>query len=448
MIRPIKAESGYVLPCVLFVSAVITTLCYLIISYFFVYQAQSAKAINNINLDLACLSAINKILNDLDTLENGDYDFAFDSINVRVALKQRGLYYEAQITARNKLDSTSVRYTIGRKPSTLFQNAFVMSHPEPRISVTGGTSITGNAAFRRYNVQTGTIYGVEQQRGNYLNGDIRNTDDIPRHPFDDSIFKNIFAGYSNVLIPDTVIGNDFFITQESIGEEFKDKKRIHVLGDMVIDVSQEKSDVGSDREYYIEGSLKITENTNYKQSSMFYSRKGIEIQGNSNIWNAVFITDSSLQVFNGTIMRDVQMIARDTIGIYGAKLLFPATVISYGDNPDENNRIIEVQNSMVNGTLMLINAMPDTIQIGGTIVIDEQSKVQGFVYSANSVEIRGDLIGCVYTYSTRYYHEPTVYINWLVGMQIDRPALDRYFILPIGIRDAGPYTILTEQWSY
>jgi len=192
---------------------------------------------------------------------------------------------------------------------------------------------------------------------------------------DDSIFKNIFTFHSDALIPDTVIGNDFLITQDSIGEEFEDKKRIHVLGNMVIDVSQGQNKVSSDREYYIEGRLKITENSIYNQFSMFYSRKGIEIQGSSNIRNAVFITDSTLHVLDGTIMRDVQMIARDTIRINGATLLFPATVISYRNKEEANPQIIEVQNSVVNGSLLMITSLPDTIQTGGNIIIDEQSKI-------------------------------------------------------------------------
>lgn len=156
MIKSIKGESGYVLPSVLFISTVVTTLCYLLISYLFVYQTQSIKSVNKTKLDLACISALNKVLNDQHTLEYGYYEFLFDSVYTRVNVTQRGAFYEAEITARNHLDSSSVRYTIGRKPSGLFRNAFVMSHPEPRISVTGGTSITGNAALRGNNIQKGT----------------------------------------------------------------------------------------------------------------------------------------------------------------------------------------------------------------------------------------------------------------------------------------------------
>jgi len=107
-----------------------------------------------------------------------------------------------------------------------------------------------------------------------------------------------------------------------------------------------------------------------------------------------------------------------------------------------------VQNSVVNGSLLMITSLPDTLQTGGNIIIDEQSKMQGIIYSANSVEIRGDVTGCVYTYVTRYYHEPTIYINWLVGLRINRPALDRQFILPVGIKESGPYKIMREQWLF
>jgi len=51
------------------------------------------------------MSALNKVLNDQHTLEYGYYEFLFDSVYTRVNVTQRGAYYEAQVTARNHLDS-------------------------------------------------------------------------------------------------------------------------------------------------------------------------------------------------------------------------------------------------------------------------------------------------------------------------------------------------------
>jgi hypothetical protein len=448
MIKEYTSEAGYVLPSVLFISVVITALSYIVLSILSAYNVQSIHYINKTKLDLACISAMQHILASHDTIPPGSHTIYIDSIRTNIHIKRRGLYYNAQVLAKNHIDSSRVEYTIGRRPSGIYTNAFIMSHPNPRVSVAGQTSINGDIAMVRHDIQVGHLYGVPSQEEYFLRGDINVTGDIPRFIINNAVFDSVFSFKPVLTIPDTIIyGNlgNGDINQIHVTGHIG---TIHVHGDLILNTVPRGERNPMYREYYAEGRILFTEKTHYDYPALLFSRKEIEIQSNSSVKNAILISDSTIHVHKHSYLRGVQLIARSGIVIDEAILEYPSDIVNYDNKPREHPQSIAITNSIVNGSVLLVSAHPDTMRPGGSITIDEYSEVQGIVYSSEGVEIAGSIYGCVYTHTTQYYREPTMYINWLVGMRINRRALDSHYTLPSAIAEAGLYIILRERWLY
>lgn len=82
------------------------------------------------------------------------------------------------------------------------------------------------------------------------------------------------------------------------------------------------------------------------------------------------------------------------------------------------------------------------------IKIDDQSKVQGLVYSENNLELYGDVTGTIYTYNFWYYIEPTEYFNWLINVKVNRNELDSWFLLPTVFDIQAKYKIIKAECVY
>jgi hypothetical protein len=448
MIKSIESNQGYALPSVLFISVVITTLCYVIIGFITVYHNQTSGIINKTKLDLACISTMHLLMSQPGSLRQGMRTIEISSLHTVAEIKQRGLYYEVEIISRDHIDSSSVRYTVGLAPSGLLWNAFVLSHPGSGLTVTGETNITGDVALQRHGIQRGVIYGEKHPRQDFMNGNVNIVNTIPRYIFDESMLENVFIFLPDHTDPDTVIYGDVLYKQMSTPREGRKDNVIHIHGDMIVDALQENESTKSYNEFFIEGTLVITENSVLMQPAIYYAREGIEIRSGAAVKNAIFISDSTIWIHRNSILEGIQVISKAGITIEGAILLYPAAVVSYDKNVRKEGSKIEIRNSVINGSVVMINTSPDEISGGGLISIDEYSKVHGFIYSTENTEIRGKITGCVYTYSTRYYYEPTLYINWLVNAQINRNALDKQFLFPVGIIETGSYGVVREQWLY
>jgi hypothetical protein len=456
----VKDDSGYALPFILMVSFVVTTLLVSLLTIVYFTNLQAVKQIEKKKIDLACYSALQKLLSGDLAAENLN-NLPINNVNMTANTRMYGLFDEVTITGKTKNDSSSVTYILGDKVSYPFDNALIISHPDLGTTVAGVTRITGNIVAEKNSFEKGNIFGIRNSNENYLDGKINIDQNLKTKFYDDSLLLNILYKQPAENVFST--NNNFTLTNKSL--HFLDSlQSLNINGNLIIqDSAAIISTVNAKNaiSIFVHGNTLISPGIFLDFPINIYSDSSVVIGGGSSLKNCIVSSRGSIEINKGCYFEGCQFFSLKNIEVIQSKLEYPSILAIYVNTYKSSSYkdVIELDSSTVNGSLLLVCAQTGLSQNKSKIEIDDSSRVQGLVYSENYVNISGKISGIIYTNAFWFYKDPSEYINWIVNLNLNRQQLNQWFLLPAGFKNTaslseGPErsfsnaNILRQDWIY
>ncbi|MBL1215602.1 MAG: hypothetical protein HND52_19705 [Ignavibacteriae bacterium] len=443
-------ESGYVLSSVLIVGVLLTSFLMSLFVIIIAVQNSALKRLNKKRIDLACQSAIQKIISEdrTESFIKENLFFKFDSITVEANCIQKGLFQEIHVTGKYKGDSSQVIYLLGGKPSEPFSNALIQSRGNLRSTVAGNTFINGSILATSKKFSVGRITGLGRTTMPFYKGTITSLDSILSQPLTDSSYIRLYDFESHHSKITTSL--DYYLLNEpNYSNRDKEVNEINVY-ELELDGKINSQEYSPAYRIFVKGITKINEAANSNIDLEIFSDSTVTIEEYVNLENCIIVSMDKIYINKNSSFRNVQFFSKKGITIDGCEFFYPSIISVNGElnesTRDTSNLIIT--NSIINGMLILTSNVIGLDANKSKISVDKKSLVHGIIYSENYLELHGKLNGTAYTYNTYYYKKPTEYINWLVNISIDRSKLDKYFLLPLGFKQNLKLKILGAEWLH
>lgn len=444
-----KFNEGYALPSVLLVSLLVMTLLLSILSIIYFTDRGTSRLIEKQKLKLACYSSVQMALADSVLLFSDSSNIRTENFDVLLKTRQYGFWREVIASSKGIIDSVKLRYLIGIQSTenSYFDNAIVISRPNLRASVAGNTKIVGDILGTSDQIIISNIFGEPPIKKDYHTGVKKIDNKIKSQLMPDSLFNTIAAVFDNTH-SEIIIENQYELNQDEL-DIFEPVVVYSALNDLTINgtINSKETD-----EILLKtiGVLTIQENTSVKYPALLYSDSLIIIESNCNLQNIILHSKGPIIIHEGSTFKNVQIFSEDSIYIDGAQFDYPSIICLSVDDTiaEKKNKAIILENSIVNGSILLMTNTSGLSSNRTKIRIDKKSKVQGLIYSENNVELYGEVFGTVFTFNFWYYKEPTEYINWLINVNVNREKLNKWFLLPAVFQNICEYQILKEEWIY
>ncbi|MBZ0181137.1 MAG: hypothetical protein K8F60_01645 [Melioribacteraceae bacterium] len=431
VLQLIKSNSGYSLPTVLIIVFLIITILYGFTSILYFRNKVSIHYLKKLELKTKIFQYIDEYLYagiDSNGVSKNEY-----SHNLKM-----------EVEAKNLKDSLKNITIFGIKPPNIFENALIITRPNFRGTVTGNTKIEGNILVTKKRIKLGNIYGINSGSVDYLRGEILEEDSLSMRMIDFDLVNPISV--ENYLVDEIKINSTkriVFDKGKQIPEKLKVSSDIELSSTTLLESNL--------RNFYYESDGKIIIKKGFQSNSFVHlvSNDSIIIEENSNISNFVMKAKKSIIINSNSIFKNVEVFSENRIVIKDSQFNYPSTIILFSDIQDSSklNSRIEINNSTVNGSLILVSTIIGLPINESKIFIDESSKVHGIVYSENNCEIRGEIFGSVFTYNLVYEEDGNKYLNWLVNLKIDRTKLDANFLIPTIFKNDLEYFVINSFWE-
>lgn len=444
----LKQEEGYILPYLLVAFLLITTTLALTVNLFYFYNKYEIKKINKKKLELACSSAIQQFISQNRGKIKADYTLIIDSTEVNLACRQKGLYLQVSAFAKNRLDSTLVTYLLAERISQPFENAVVISRSSLNAVVAGKTKVVGDIVGSSNNYKMENLPGVGKASGKWIEGKTKIDEMIPQRLYADSLFLNVVSQKNKIESSRIKTYNGSITLDSNTFKHYDPLKCFYVKGDVTINgkLLDEKRRA---QQIFVEGRTRIESNTKTNIELEIYCDSTIIISPGCEIKNLLLYSKSNLIISRDVSCKNVQFFSERGIECDKVVMNYPSTLCVYINSKDAAKQTskIEIKDSRINGSILLLTTEPGTNSNKSKILIKE-STVQGIVYSENNTELYGSVFGTVYTNCFLFYKKPTEYYNWLVDFNINRKKLDGLYLQPLGFTAVPKLAILREKWEF
>ncbi len=439
-------EKGYILASTLMISLVVTSLMFSIFLVVFLNNYVTQKKIGKKKVDLANMSGLQQMISNPDELSEGLTEFEIDSIEVLSNINLRGLFYEIEVFTTKNGDSSRCQYLIANNTNDHLNNAFTISRPDFRGVVAGKTGIKGNMQTTNDRITFGSIPGITGGNNNYLQGDLLTNEDIPQKLVNEETFTSVF-NLKEIDNSQVINVNGPINLDRSYISELRSNV-LNISGDLIVSDTLLTSASFEDLFVSVSGSVLFEESTVSKINLSIVSDGRAEINTGCKVENILLSTTDTIKINPNSQFFNCQLYSKKSILIDNCLFEYPSTIGLYVDCSEESNfrNTIDLQSTVVNGTIMLVSSVTGLSGNKSKILIDKGSRIQGFVYSENNLELYGPVYGSLYTYNVLYHKKPTDYINWLVDLEIDRKKLDENFLIPVCFNVSRDYEILDRKW--
>ncbi len=401
-----KYIQGFSLPATLVIMLIVVGLIFSVYFSFFFWNKFAIRNLQREQLSLDCYSAAQEIL------ANGFSQQTIESLGetnqVTITKKKWGLFNTYTICAKGIHDSVSSMFITASKCENLFEPALTISKENFRGSLTGNNYINGDIKVTRNRFSWGQIGKVRTVKKEYLIGQI-------------VIDKNIKPKLINNLVIEG-IKNDILL-----GDKLKFSGKQY-LSELKSSAGFEKQKL---RKFELNSELVIDESFDANYSKIF-CKGDVVVKEGSKIENALIFTPGKINVEDNCILINSQLFSETEIKIKKSIANYPSILCLYIDSADKSKikAGIELENTTFNGSLLLVESDSLDISNQHSISIDKESIVQGLVYSEKYAGLEGKVYGTVYCRGLRNKIPPTIYINWLIDLLIDKSQMDDNFLFP------------------
>ncbi|MBI2417303.1 MAG: hypothetical protein HYV28_05260 [Ignavibacteriales bacterium] len=437
-------QDGFVLPAVLVTGFLIMTLLFGIFTVAAFNYQLDIRRFNKKRAELACYSAVRQHLASAkSSLEEGNARVVCDSLPVELTYGLKGLFLRTTAHATLQGKQYFTRSYFGCELAGPFNNAITFSRPAVIPSVAGNTLVTGDIMINGDRVNRSSAYGIRNSIEKFHFGKVIKNTGIAAKLFSDTLIKRVIYAQ-----PDTsarVFDGDLRVTQA-----FPDTFRSYIVtGNLILCGNTVYPDKKNPVSFFVSGKVLVEQGTVLDRDIDIYSDSTVEIEKSCMIKNVMFASWKDVIIRDHCYFSSVQIYSLGSIYCSGSVFFYPAIIGMYVPvNTKKVTNSIQFTNCTINGTVMLVCEQAGAGQNRSKIVLDERSRLQGVLYTENNAEIKGVVLGSLYVYNLWFKLEPTEYYNWMINLQVNRPALHAAFISPLGFDSRQKYRVLEESWFY
>jgi len=202
-------------------------------------------------------------------------------------------------------------------------------------------------------------------------------------------------------------------------------------------------------------------NSFYKPTITVYADGAYDINNISLSGNIILQSKDSIYIKNTTALKDVlikapsvvfdanfkgvvQVFAKENVTLKkGAQLQYPSSIYIDHDSEDKIEILLEEKSMLAGGIVLTGNSYQSSLN--RMVTIDKGASVMGDVYCYGKTQLKGKVIGSIYT--DRFYLKTasSIYENYIVGGEINRLELPNNFIgLPLFSNENTNYELIKE----
>lgn len=376
----------------------------------------SSRFVQDRSLIASELLSTNRSATDFFLTEFGNNsrdDAPIDVLNNKIyssgKLKNWGFYKIGVVSSYFKKDTLSKVYLLGEKRKTEVLALYLTDYSKS-LNMVGMAKITGDAKLPRAGIKRGNVFNSDRRSPVIHDGNrLLSGNKLPR------IEENIFFEDIQDEIPldaldvDKVFYNDFS----------KGTIRITHSGGAIID-------------------RKLKGNIILKSNDSIFVK-------NNNVFEDIVI-EAPTVVFEKGFKGNVQVYASSKVLIQeDCTFSYPSSVYLDKDSDQLTEIFVGRNSTIIGGVVLTGDLYRNSLQ--RLLTIEENAKVVGDVYCYGKTQLKGDVIGTVYT--DRFFLKTTssIYENYIHNGTINSRELPDYFVrLPFyeGIEDYINYDIIKE----
>ena len=323
--------------------------------------------------------------------------------SVRLEKKQWGIFNILACTSFSGTKEQQLACLLGQYTARMDTLAIYLVDKNTALTLAGNTYLNGICYLPKSGTKRGTFEQIPYTGNQLVHGDIRiSTNQLPI--FDSIIEKKLFEQLYS-LHQDSIIEFESIEQKNKIINSFFNKRLV----------------IHSKNKIKLHGKQIIG-------NVFIQSDQEIEIDADNEIVDAIFFSPSIK--LNSKLMVQGQFFSSDSILIEKDVILnYPSVIGIFASQPENLIRkIVLKEDSKVYGEVVTLE--PELIGSSNCqIVLDSSSSVICRVYSNGTINIRGQVIGSVYTKEFYIQSGNSYYSNLLFNASIDRPSLNSKFVL-------------------
>lgn len=334
-----------------------------------------------------------------------------------------GTYANQQVTTAAVLGAT---------PPAVFKAAIVVSDPEYPLVVSGTTTITGDVITGPLGITSGRFQGQDIVNEHYHTGNVIALQRPPAPKTDTAVLHQYIRDMQTrraqcrKRLPASVT---FRASEAGLWQE---GRSVLVENNAFLDGLQfDRRD--STYSLFADGRVEIGGHTQVLGTIEIISRTTIVLKDSAVVDQALLYADDSIVIggavrFSGIAISPHRIVIRDR-----ARLEFPAMLVvdAPSDSCADSCGIFLRTVAPVEASCIVLIEEHSTRIPEPQILIDTNVTISGVLVSQCVVDLRGTLLGSVWTTLFRFYAPPTTYVNWLRNAHVDRPRLTFVPALPI-----------------
>ena len=337
-------------------------------------------------------------------------------------------------TIKNIISERS--FLLANRPSANLKGALTLGNISNPLVVTGQTKIVGDVHVGMQGVKKGSLKGRRFIGTNPVEGKILRDD------------KSYLPKLNLDIIEEQKMEFSLKVASGNRQEFISMNGKVELNGG-VYEVTQRDFDQLTE-----EGINKIVGN------GIIYSNQDISISGLDILGQVIiFIPHGSVFIGKGIstnnilIMADQiilsgdkelsgQFIAENHLEVKnGTSLIYPSILCLAANKEWPKERELKIEsNTLIEGMVMLYNPGSPRHKI----IIDKTSMIYGFIYSNHYTEVYGAVSGGIYTQSFHFYERPTIYIDWLKDVTINRLGIKQDIPTPLVFNEHVNLEVLKE----
>jgi len=202
-------------------------------------------------------------------------------------------------------------------------------------------------------------------------------------------------------------------------------------------------------------------NSFYKPTIIVYADDGHTIENISLSGNIILQSKDSIYIRNTTTLKDilikapsvvfddnfngiVQVFAKKYVSLKkGAQLRYPSSIYIDYDSDKQIEVLLEEKSKLAGGIVLKGSSYQSSLN--RMVTVEKDASVMGDVYCYGKTQLKGKVIGTVYTDRFHLKTAASIYENYIVGGEINRLELPDNFIgLPLFSNENTNYELIKE----
>ena len=381
----------------LFVMVIVALLCGSLVLVFTYQHRMNLVYFSKQDLITTSNNHFLRLLNDFKYNEigaNGILESEDQRFKTTYSISKWGLFDKISMNTYTKNDSIGKAALFGARASK-DQLALYLSDLDKPLYVGGTTQINGNVKLSKYGVKIA-----------YLNN----------HNYTGKRLVYGKIGTSKRTLPSLNIkldSTEFHALEHVYVEELRDKK---------IDVN---SFLNPTKVVIQRGT--ILDNISLKGNFILISKDSLYVKNNVQL-NDIIIKAPSV-VFEKGFKGSLQVIAKNHVALKEEVILeYPSSIYVENDRYEDTTVTLEKHSKLCGAVVLTGNEYK--YSLARILTLNEKATLMGVAYCYGKTQIKGKIIGSLYTDRLVYKNETAIYENYLVNVTIDRKNLPKYFIAP------------------